>query len=89
MTTATHHTHIIVCFFLLAIVQKSSAQPLFYLPEGQSPCPGKDVQINMLVPDIFDSYTWDLGNGITHQGYQPPVVSYEQQGTYTLSLTVF
>ncbi|MDX2247171.1 MAG: T9SS type A sorting domain-containing protein [Bacteroidia bacterium] len=88
MATTTHYAQLIAGFLLFTIVQKGSAQPLFYLPDGPSPCPGEVVQVDMVVPDIFDTYTWDLGNGITHQGYQPPFISYEEEGTYTLSLTV-
>ncbi|MEZ4776505.1 MAG: T9SS type A sorting domain-containing protein [Bacteroidia bacterium] len=88
MTTTLPFARITGFILLSFFAQRVFSQPMFYLPDGQSPCPGENVHIDMLVPDIFDSYMWDLGNGFTYPGYQPPVVSYEEQGSYALSLTV-
>ncbi|MBK8194611.1 MAG: T9SS type A sorting domain-containing protein [Lewinellaceae bacterium] len=60
------------------------AQPLFLVP--QPTC--TEVQVNVLAPNIFDSYLWDFGNGETANIYQPPAIAYATTGNKTISLTV-
>ncbi|MEZ4827909.1 MAG: T9SS type A sorting domain-containing protein [Bacteroidia bacterium] len=89
MTTTTLYNSRITGFIILSFfVSSVFSQPLFYLPDGLTYCPNEKIQIDMLVPDMFDSYTWNTGNGSAHQGYLPPEVFYEEKGTYALSLTI-
>ncbi|MBO9632715.1 MAG: PKD domain-containing protein [Chitinophagaceae bacterium] len=39
-------------------------------------------------PDGISNYSWDLGNGVTASGPNPPPITYNTPGTYALSLTV-
>lgn len=48
-----------------------------------------DVTITNTSPDhAGTTYDWDFGNGQTFDGYDPGTVTYNENGTYTISLTV-
>lgn len=72
-------TAIVCCISAIAM-----AQPLFKVPKPTC----YSVPINVITPDIFASYHWDLGNGTTANTYAPPIAQYEFPGNYTISLTV-
>lgn len=60
------------------------AQPLFQIPKPTC----QSVPISVITPDIFATYHWDFGNGVTANTYAPPIVQYASAGDYTISLTV-
>ncbi len=60
------------------------AQPLFKVPKPTC----SSVQLTELTPNIYQSYHWDFGNGVTADTYTPPVVQYATTGNKTISLTV-
>lgn len=60
------------------------AQPLFQVPKPTC----QSVPVSVITPDIFATYHWDFGNGVTANTYTPPVVQYATAGDYTISLTV-
>ncbi|MCB0527414.1 MAG: hypothetical protein KDC61_00075 [Saprospiraceae bacterium] len=68
----------------MAVVNSAIAQPLFLVHKPAC----TEVIINVLAPDVFDSYHWDFGNGETAETRIPPTVEYPNVGNYTISLTV-
>jgi len=74
--------------YLLAQVCLASAhigaQPLFKVPKPTC----SSVPIYLITSDMFETYHWDFGNGVTFEGYIPPVAQYSVPGMYTISLTV-
>ncbi len=69
---------------LCCLTAFAMAQPLFQVPKPTC----ASVPISVLTPDIFATYHWDFGNGVTADTYQPPVAQYASTGNYTISLTV-
>lgn len=46
------------------------------------------VEVTNANADINAKYFWDFGNGQTHNGPIPPIVTYNQKGSYDLKVTV-
>lgn len=74
-------------FVLLFLAGLGQAQPLFTL-NSETLCQGDAPLIEVLAPNIYTSYLWDMGNGITGTGYQPPVATYPATGQFPIQLTV-
>lgn len=74
-------------FALLFLCGLGQAQPLFRL-NSETLCQGDAPLIEVLAPNIYSSYFWDMGNGVTGTGYQPPVTAYPATGQFPIQLTV-
>jgi gliding motility-associated-like protein len=80
----------IVLLLCLAIGIPGLAQVTF-IADITKGCPSLEVTfsyINASVIDTVTSVEWDFGNGQTATGKEPQTVTYDHQGSYTVSITI-
>lgn len=60
----------------------------FTIPAPAISCdPPLDLRIVNVIPNDLVSYSWDFGNGQTHEGVPAPDQLYEQEGAFDIVLT--